>query len=125
MAKAAVAEKPALKQNERVQSVVDLPRVPKGTMGTVTMVSGLTWIRYWVRFDNGERVGTVHRDKLVNHDDVKRLSAPAPAAVAVSTGGPAVVGDAGAAMESVGGVPGYLIERSKQARVRWAAKTAA
>ena len=125
MANAAVAEKPVLKENERVQSVVDLPRVPKGTMGTVTMVSGLTWIRYWVRFDNGERVGTVHRDKLVNHDDVKRQSAAPSTAVAVSTGGAAVAGDAGAALESVGDVPGYLIERSKQARVRWAAKAAA
>ncbi len=34
-------------------------------------------------------------------------------------------GDAGGgAAESVGGVPAYLLERSKKARERWAAKSA-
>jgi hypothetical protein len=125
MAKSAIAvANPNLRQNERVMAAEDLPRVPKGTMGTVTMVSGLTWIRYWVRFDNGERIGTLHRDRLVNEGDHNRRN-DGGLSVATADAGVAEVaaGDAGPA-ESVGGVPGYLIERSKAARARWAAKAA-
>lgn len=34
----------------------DLPGVPEGTAGTVVMVTGLSWIRYRVRFDNGREL---------------------------------------------------------------------
>jgi hypothetical protein len=40
-------------RKDRVVAAEDLPGVPKGTRGTVVMVTGLSWIRYRVRFDNG------------------------------------------------------------------------
>ncbi len=39
--------------NARVEAADELPGVPKGTPGTVVMVTGLSWIRYRVAFDNG------------------------------------------------------------------------
>lgn len=38
---------------DRVEAAEDLPGVPEGTPGTVVMVTGLSWTRYRVRFDNG------------------------------------------------------------------------
>ena len=125
MGKSAIAvANPNLRQNERVMAAEDLPRVPKGTMGTVTMVSGLTWIRYWVRFDNGERIGTLHRSRLTNEDDHNRRNDVGSTLATSDVGIADAPAGASGAAESVGGVPGYLIERSKAARVRWAAKAA-
>ncbi len=41
------------RENDRVAATDDLPGVPAGTPGTVLMVTGLSWIRYRVAFDNG------------------------------------------------------------------------
>jgi hypothetical protein len=41
------------KRKDRVVAAEDLPGVPAGTPGTVLMVTGLSWIRYRVQFDNG------------------------------------------------------------------------
>ncbi len=41
------------RERQRVQAAHDLEGVPEGTKGTVIMVTGLSWIRYRVRFDNG------------------------------------------------------------------------
>ena len=41
------------RENERVQAADDLPGVPEGMPGRVVMVTGLSWIRYRVAFDNG------------------------------------------------------------------------
>ena len=40
-------------RKDRVEAAEDLPGVPVGTPGTVVMVTGLSWTRYRVRFDNG------------------------------------------------------------------------
>lgn len=40
-------------RKDRVVAAQDLPGVPEGTPGTVVIVTGLSWIRYRVRFDNG------------------------------------------------------------------------
>ncbi len=40
-------------RKERVVAAEDRPGVPEGTLGVVVMVTGLSWIRYRVRFDNG------------------------------------------------------------------------
>ena len=41
-------------EDDRVEAANnDLPGVPKGTPGTVVMVTGLSWTRYRVAFDNG------------------------------------------------------------------------
>jgi len=34
-------------------------------MGRVILSSGLDWVRYWVAFENGVELGSLHRDKLV------------------------------------------------------------
>ena len=97
--------------------------VPEGTAGKVIHVQGLSWIRYWVWFDNGERVGTLGRNKLATADEWRRrFDAPAEAVSSPSVEG---AGDAAATADSsgdVGGVPGHLLERSRAARARWAAK---
>ena len=44
----------AFREKDRVEAADDSLRgVPAGTPGTVIGVSGLTWIRYRVQFDNG------------------------------------------------------------------------
>ena len=40
-------------RKDRVVAAEDRPGVPEGTPGRVVMVTGLSWIRYRVRFDNG------------------------------------------------------------------------
>jgi len=40
-------------RKDRVVAATDRPGVPEGTPGVVVMVTGLSWIRYRVRFDNG------------------------------------------------------------------------
>ncbi len=58
-----------LRRREKVVAAVDLPRVPAGTKGKVIMVNGMTWIRYWVRFENGIDLGQVSRDELARVDE--------------------------------------------------------
>ena len=112
-----------LKRGTKVVSLADLRGVPRGTTGRVTMVSGLTWVRYFVDFDNGASMPSVDRSKLATPaewreakdrpagSEVPETAAEEPAAAA---------GAAGA--ESVGGIPAHLLERSRQARERLAAK---
>ena len=40
-------------RKDRVVAASDVAGVPEGSEGTVIQVSGLSWIRYRVRFDNG------------------------------------------------------------------------
>ena len=40
-------------QRDRVVAAEDRPGVPAGTRGRVVMVTGMSWIRYRVAFDNG------------------------------------------------------------------------
>jgi hypothetical protein len=40
-------------RKDRVVAAKDLGGVPEGSAGTVIQVTGLSWIRYRVRFDNG------------------------------------------------------------------------
>lgn len=44
---------------DKVRAVEELPGVPVGTEGDVKMVTGLTWIRYRVRFANGIELNLV------------------------------------------------------------------
>ena len=54
-----------LRKKEIVKAAINLRGVPEGTMGRVILSSGLDWVRYWVAFDNGVEIGSLHRDKLV------------------------------------------------------------
>ncbi len=50
----------AFREKDRVEAVDDeLPGVPAGTRGRITEVTGLSWIRYRVQFDNGREVNLV------------------------------------------------------------------
>ena len=54
-----------LQKKEIVKAAINLRGVPQGTMGRVILSSGLDWVRYWVAFENGVELGSLHRDKLV------------------------------------------------------------
>jgi len=113
-----------LKRRAKVVSLSDLRGVPRGTTGRVTMVSGLTWVRYFVDFDNGVSIPTVDRSLLATPAEW-RDGRDRPAGVIASDAAadePPVEATGGAA-ESVGGIPAHLLERSRQARERLAAKS--
>lgn len=117
-------------KGEKVLAAVDLDRVPAGTTGKVKLVNGFEWIRYWVFFDNGEKIGSIDGSKLVRprHYDAwkARRQADIEAAEKAAEVGaaPAEVADSGdgeaASPASVSGiqVPEHLLERSKAARTR-------
>lgn len=41
------------REKDRVEAAEELSQVPEGTPGVVVSVTGLDWVRYRVRFDNG------------------------------------------------------------------------
>lgn len=54
-----------LRRRQKVRAAHDLPDVPAGTRGKVTLVNGFgPWIRYRVIFENGVDRGNVLRDDL-------------------------------------------------------------
>ena len=69
MAKTATASN-QLRKGDKVVATADLRAVPEGTAGKVIVVNGFTWIRYWVRFENGEVLGSISRDKLATKQDL-------------------------------------------------------
>ncbi len=128
---AKTATKPVeLRRKERVVASTALRGVPEGTEGTVTMVSGLTWIRYWVRFDNGVSMGSINRANLARPEEWQRhlrgeeepetgVGAEADDEEAAGVDGAA---DGAADVTTSNGtvVPAKLIERAKRARERLA-----
>ena len=58
-----------LRKKEVVKAAINLRGVPEGTTGQVILSNGLDWVRYWVSFDNGVEVGSLHRDKLIREDE--------------------------------------------------------
>jgi len=115
-----------LKAKERVVATIDMPDIPAGTTGKVIFPEGLTWIRYWVRFDNGVVRGTIDRSKLARPGEwaelVRRREAGEDVTVKVGAasggdGAPAAAESAGESVMVNGvPVPGFLIERSKARR---------
>ncbi|MCP3855159.1 MAG: hypothetical protein GY745_23060 [Actinomycetia bacterium] len=57
------------KKGTRVVLNSTLNGVPEGTAGKVGMSSGLSWLKYWVTFDNGRRMGSVGHERLVPEGD--------------------------------------------------------
>lgn len=114
-----------LRPKEKVVAAVDMPGIPEGTTGKVILPEGLTWIRYWVRFDNGVVRGTLDRRKLARPkewtDILRRRELgdddTATAAAAADNGAPEAAAAAGESVMVNGvTVPAYLIERSKARR---------
>lgn len=64
-----------LRKGAKVVARVDMRDVPAGTAGKVSMVTGLSWIRYWVRFENGVSLGTIHRKRLATPEEWERYLA--------------------------------------------------
>ena len=54
------------RRRQKVAAAVDLPGVPVGTFGKVWFVSGVTWIRYHVAFDNGVEIANVDGAQIVD-----------------------------------------------------------
>lgn len=115
------------RRKDEVIAAVDMPGIPAGTRGRVTMVSGLEWIRYWVRFENGVVRGSINRSKLARpgepygEEREELLRAAVQPAASAGDGGEAGDGATGAP----GGegvvhngvlVPAHLLERSKNRR---------
>lgn len=106
----------------------------EGTSGEVMLHTGMRWVRYWVRFDNGTERGSIHRDKLVREDEWENFLAGRTAAEAAaetdepvgSPGGDAEELPAADAGADAGGdvvvngatVPAHLLTRSASARER-------
>jgi hypothetical protein len=114
-----------LKRHEKVRANVDLPGVPAGTPGKVLVVSGVSWVRYRVLFENGVEHGLLDGRHLVRPKDfiplaerVEEVAVEASADGAAEDGAGAAA--AGAA-DNAFGVPAHLLERSKKARERLAA----
>ncbi len=112
-----------LKRHEKVRANVDLPCVPAGTPGKVLVVSGVTWIRYRVLFENGIEHGLLDGRHLVRPKDFipvdERVAEVATVATADGASDDAAAADSGAA-DNAFGVPAHLLERSKKARERLA-----
>tara|TARA_B100000686_G_C16703313_1_gene924746 strand:+ start:144 stop:515 length:372 start_codon:yes stop_codon:yes gene_type:complete len=58
-----------LTKEQIIKAATDLVGVPEGTQGQIMLSNGLDWVRYWVKFENGVEMGSLHRDKLVLLED--------------------------------------------------------
>jgi len=114
-----------LKRHEKVRANVDLPGVPAGTPGKVLVVSGLTWVRYRVLFENGVEHGLLDGRHLVRPGDFipvdERVAETARTEIAAADGAAAAPEGGAGAAENAFGVPAHLLERSKRARDRLSA----
>ena len=128
MPKTAAAED--LRKGSKVVAAIDLRDVPAGTAGRIMLVDGFSWIRYWVRFDNGVQLGTIPRAKLATPGQWKRhLAGDDVLGAAAVTVGPDAAAGADAEAADGGGkttpsgtfVPEKLLDRSAAARARLAA----
>ena len=113
-----------LRKRDKVICATELREVPEGTPGKVVLVVGLSWIRYWVSFENGVAVGSLNRKNLATPAEWARRLEGGDEAASSDAGAGA---DDGAAADDGGGggythagvlVPQLLIDRAKAARER-------
>ncbi len=62
--RATISTTKVFKRRQKVVAAVDLPGVPAGTPGKIWIVSGVTWIRYHVAFDNGGELANLDAAQL-------------------------------------------------------------
>ena len=118
-----------LRKGAKVVARTALRDVPEGTPGKVVLVAGLTWIRSWVRFENGISLGTVDRKVLATPDEWRRIQNGEEEAVASGSDTSGDDGAGDAAADEGGGattpngtfVPQKHLDRAKAARARLAA----
>lgn len=110
-----------IRSGAKVKATVDLPGVPKGTSGKVALSNGITWLRYWVRFDNGEVLSHIDHDDIVisrawdQYFVAKEREAEAAAAKAAGMTTDAGGGASSGGADNAFGVPQYLLDRTKAA----------
>jgi len=109
-----------IKAGAKVLATTDLPGVPKGTRGKVSLSNGITWKRYWVRFDNGELLSYVDHDNIVierawDHYFAEKQAAAAAAEAGASAGGSSEADSGSGEADNAFGVPQYLLDRTKAA----------
>lgn len=114
-----------LRKGAKVIATSALRDVPEGTAGKVIMVTGLSWIRYWVRFENGVALGSIDRRKLATPAELERRAElgdevdAADEEIEAATGGAADDGGGGGVTTPNGTfVPQKFIERAAAARAR-------
>jgi hypothetical protein len=108
-----------LKRHQKVRAWSALPGVPAGMNGKVLQVTGVSWIRYRVLFENGVEQGLLDgrhirapKDWVPVEDRVEEA-----AVVAAADDGEAGA-EVAAAADNPFGIPAHLIERAKAARAR-------
>ncbi len=122
---------PGLRVGSKVIAVKPIGRVPEGTRGVVKVVDGLRWTRYWVAWETGEWKGSIDDSQVVaadGYEEYKRQQADAAerrAAAPAATAEAEAPADGAPAAAGGGRVPEHLLERSRQARARAAAKQSA
>ncbi len=62
--RATISTTKVFKRRQKVVAAVDLPGVPAGTPGKIWIVSGVTWIRYHVAFENGGELANLDAAQL-------------------------------------------------------------
>jgi len=113
-----------IRSGAKVRATTDLPGVPAGTHGKVAMSNGLTWKRYWVRFENGSLLGHVDHDDIViarawdQYFEEKEAAALA-AENAANNAGSSDAGGGAEQADNAFGVPQYLLDRTKSALERF------
>jgi hypothetical protein len=113
-----------LHKGDKIVASADLRGVPAGTKGKVVLVNGLSWVRYWVRFDNGVAIGSVNRSHLATPKEWERKLSGAEdesaTPEAAADGGAPAEGASGGGVTTANGsvVPQKLIDRAKAARAR-------
>lgn len=120
-----------LRKKEIVKAAINLRGVPEGTMGRVILSSGLDWVRYWVAFDNGVEIGSLHRNKLVREvewdayilqrERSQEIAEAESSTEALDTSEEADAQSSGSGGVEVNGVlvPQLLLDRSKAALERF------
>jgi hypothetical protein len=123
----------SFKRGTKVRLVDDILGYPAGSSGKVAVANGFTWLRYWVRFTDGESIGHIDHGSLVKAKDYDRYlvqrdreaaeAAAAAEADAAEDAGSEDSGDGGAVAAGavvVNGVaiPQRLLDMSVAARIR-------
>ena len=128
MAKKTVSLDTPFKRGEKVMLVHPIPGRTEGERGKIKLVSGFDdWKRYWVRFTDGELVGSVDHTDLVRprmYPSWRQREEQTAAAAQASAAGTSSAPSATAIEAGVGGggvadlIPAALMERSRAAKAR-------
>lgn len=114
------------RRGEKVLTTKALGPRPEGSAGKVKLINGFdTWLRYWVRFNDGEIMGQISHDDLVRPNQLSEWEAQKQAAAEAalrseseSESAAAAADGSGAGDGAAGLIPAALLERSKAAKAR-------